>query len=52
VKDQIFLDKLLIYIHLNPVTAGVVDDSASYLRSDHRELLGKVKYRSSMSMRY
>jgi REP element-mobilizing transposase RayT len=43
VKDQRYLDQLLIYIHLNPVTAGIVDDPAEYCWSGHRELLGKVK---------
>ena len=43
VKDQRYLDQLLIYIHLNPVTAGVVDDPAEYRWSGHRELLKKTK---------
>ena len=43
VNDQRYLDQLLVYIHLNPVTAGIVDDPADYCWSGHRELLGKVK---------
>jgi len=43
VGDQRYLDQLLFYIHLNPVTAGMVDDPADYPWSGHRELLGKVK---------
>jgi REP element-mobilizing transposase RayT len=43
VNDQRYLDQLLIYIHLNAVTAGIVDDPAEYLWSGHRELLGMVK---------
>jgi len=43
VKDQRYLDQLLIYIHLNPVQAGIVDDPAQFRWSGHRELLGKVK---------
>ena len=43
VKDQRYLDQLLIYIHLNPVSAGIVDDPAEYRWSGHRELLGKAK---------
>jgi putative transposase len=43
VSDQRYLDQLLVYIHLNPVTAGMVDDPANYPWSGHRELLGKVK---------
>ena len=43
VKDQRYLDQLLIYIHLNPVHAGLVSDPAQYPWSGHRELLGKIK---------
>lgn len=43
VKDQRYLDQLLIYIHLNPVMAGIVGDPAEYRWSGHLELLGKVK---------
>jgi REP element-mobilizing transposase RayT len=43
VKDQRYLDQLLIYIHLNPVMAGIVGDPADYRWSGHLELLGKVK---------
>jgi REP element-mobilizing transposase RayT len=42
VKDQRYLDQLMIYIHLNPVTAGLADDPAEYRWSGHRELLGRV----------
>jgi putative transposase len=43
VEDQRYLDQLLAYIHLNPRSAGMVDDPSEYLWSGHRELLGKVK---------
>ncbi len=43
VKDQRYLDGLLAYIHLNPVTAGIVDDPAGYRWSGHREILGRVR---------
>ena len=43
VKDQRYLDGLLAYIHLNPVTAGIVDDPADYCWSGHREILGRVR---------
>jgi len=43
VESQRYLDQLLIYIHLNPVTAGVVRDPEDYRWSGHLELLGKVK---------
>jgi REP element-mobilizing transposase RayT len=40
VDDQRYLDALLVYIHLNPVTAGLVDDPAEHPWSGHRELVG------------
>ncbi len=43
VQDQRYFDQLLAYIHLNPVTAGIVDDPALYEYSGHRELLGHSK---------
>jgi putative transposase len=43
VDDQRYLDQLLVYIHLNPVTAGVVDEPALYRWSGHCEILGRVK---------
>ena len=43
VEDQRYLDRLVIYIHLNPVTAGLVSDPADYRWSGHRELLGSER---------
>lgn len=43
VEDQRYLDGLLAYIHLNPVTAGIVDDPANYCWSGHSEILGRVR---------
>ena len=43
VEDQRYLDQLLVYIHLNPVSAGLVDDPANYPWSGHGEILGRVK---------
>jgi REP element-mobilizing transposase RayT len=43
VEDQRYLDQLLIYIHLNPVSAGLVDDPADYPWSGHGEILGRVR---------
>ena len=42
VQDQRYFGRLVVYVHLNPVTAGLVDDPASYPYSGHREILGKV----------
>jgi len=44
VEDPIQFDRLVTYIHLNPVQAGVVDDPADYVFSGHRELLRKIKH--------
>jgi hypothetical protein len=33
----------MVYIHLNPVRAGLVADPADYVFSGHREIMGKVK---------
>ena len=43
VEDQRYFDQLMVYIHLNPVAAGVVQDPAKYRWSGHLELLGKVR---------
>jgi len=43
VEDQRYLDGLLAYIHLNPVSAGVVDDPAEYRWSGHREIVGRTR---------
>ena len=45
VRDQRYLDQLLAYIHLNPVSGGLVEDPAKYRWSGHREILGRVKAR-------
>ena len=39
VTEQPSLLRLLAYIHLNPVTAGMVEDPARYRWSGHRELV-------------
>jgi putative transposase len=36
VEDPRYLDRLIVYIHLNPVVAGLVDDPAAYTFSGHR----------------
>ena len=43
VEDQRYFDQLMVYIHLNPVKAGIVEDPAHYRWSGHRELVRKVK---------
>lgn len=43
VDTQRYLDQLLVYIHLNPITAGMVADPADYRWSGHSEILGRVR---------
>jgi len=45
VAEQRYLDQLLVYIHLNPVSAGIVDDPARYRWSGHGEIIRPVKDR-------
>jgi len=42
VEDQAYLEQLIAYIHLNSVSAGIVDDPSGYPLSGHRELLRKA----------
>ena len=43
VLDQRYLEQLILYIHLNPVAAGLVEEPSDYSWSGHLELLGKKK---------
>lgn len=38
VEDESYLGRLVLYVHLNPVVAGVVDDPAEYVFGGHREI--------------
>jgi REP element-mobilizing transposase RayT len=42
VDGQQYLGQLIIYIHLNPVRAGLVDDPSNHVFCGHREMLGKI----------
>jgi len=42
VEDTRHLQQLIVYIHLNPVAAGLVNDAADYPWSGHGELLRTV----------
>ncbi|MBI4914522.1 MAG: transposase, partial [Acidobacteria bacterium] len=42
VTEQVSLLRLLAYIHLNPVAAGMVDDPERYRWSGHRELVRRA----------
>ena len=41
IDDQSYLDRLIGYIHLNPVSAGLVRDPVRYRWSGHLDLLGR-----------
>lgn len=43
IEDQGYFDRVMVYVHLNPVRAGLMDDPAKYVFSGHREVMGKVK---------
>lgn len=43
VVEERYLEQLLAYIHLNPVTAGMCADPALYRWSGHSEILGRVR---------
>jgi REP element-mobilizing transposase RayT len=45
VLEQSDLENLIAYVHLNPVTAGIVDDPADYERSGHRAMIGRAEPR-------
>ena len=42
VDDDEYLRQLIAYIHLNPVTAGVVKDATKYRWCGHREVLSRA----------
>jgi putative transposase len=43
VDSQRSFDQLVLYVHMNPVRAGLVEDPSKHVFSGHRELLGKVR---------
>ena len=42
IKDQRYFDQVMVYIHVNPVRAGIVADPVDHAFSGHREIMGKV----------
>ncbi len=42
VEDEEYLRQLIAYIHLNPVSAGIVKEAANYRWCGHREVVGKA----------
>lgn len=43
VENQSYLDGLVLYVHLNPVKAGLVQDPTEYPFAGHREVKKKIK---------
>lgn len=43
VEDEDYLDRLVLYVHLNPVKAGIADDPGEYPFSGHREVKRRIK---------
>jgi REP element-mobilizing transposase RayT len=43
INDQESFDRVMVYVHLNPVRAGLAEDPSEYAFCGHRELMGKVK---------
>ena len=43
VEDKSYLGRLVIYVHLNPVDAGVVSDPGDYVFGGHREIKRKAR---------
>lgn len=41
VRDESYLDRLILYVHSNPLRAGLVRDPAAYPYSGHAELVGE-----------
>jgi REP element-mobilizing transposase RayT len=46
VEDQSYLDRLVLYVHVNPVKGGLVDDPEEYTFAGHREV--KRRFRSPL----
>lgn len=44
VEDDSYLRQLLAYIHLNPVSAGLVNDPVKYRWNGHREIVGREDF--------
>jgi len=38
-----YFRQVVAYVHLNPVSAGIVDDPGDYIYSGHREIIGKCE---------
>ena len=43
IDTQDYFDQVMVYIHLNPVRAGLVENPMEHVFSGHRELMGKTR---------
>jgi len=43
IDSQEYFEEAVIYVHLNPVRAGLVDDPAAYVFCGHRELVRRTR---------
>jgi len=43
IDKQDYFDQVMVYIHLNPVRAGLVADPMEHVFSGHREVMGKIR---------
>ncbi len=43
VEDQSYLGRLVLYVHLNPVKAGLVEDAVEYPFAGHREVKKQLR---------
>jgi len=43
VEDESYVGQLVLYVHLNPVKAGVVEDPADYVFGGHREVKRRLR---------
>ena len=43
IDEQRYFDQVMIYVHLNPVRAGLAENPGDFVFSGHRELMGNVK---------
>jgi REP element-mobilizing transposase RayT len=43
IDEPEYLSRVINYIHLNPIRAGLTEDPSKYTFSGHRELMGKIR---------
>jgi len=43
IHQQRYLDRVVLYIHLNPVTGGLVDDPSDHVFCGHREIAKRLR---------